>query len=427
MEELTFEQFEMDLFESESIFNKSICDTELYAYTESVKDITAKIKSVISKFVNALHAYTENVKRIIELYKTKRGVERNLKVIERAIKKCPEISKEKIHYRIFYGSKDDVDYYSKITNNLAYRIENLDSEWITTIIDNYYKNIDCTDENLKDISIQAALKNTEAVIEGIEEEINETYKCIRHVSSAIEKSKNLNNKHASLFKKAVQSIQKGIQRKVYMIFLNIEYLFSCIHSRVVDLVKKDSKEYVIKRISRENTAIKHSKKIDTVEILGYKIELYETDRYIQSEFVTGSNNNPKIYLGKRFKELPRPHQLATLYHEFGHVINGHLGANLYRNEYKLSKTIKRRARKYLNVMNAPMTDENKKILSDDDVLVYLLIELEADEFASKVVGKRVMKKTLEKDYKQLVRDAKRVSDEAKAGTLLAGKARTKML
>lgn len=430
MDNVFFQELELDLYKTKDFFECTISKEELSLIDEeycieSVKDISDKIKNIITKFTNALYLYINSAKRIIELYNIKRDTKNNLKIIKRVIKKNPEIGKEKVSYRIFLNYNDNIDYYTKIINNVTFRVENIDNKWVTDLIDNYYKNIDGKNM-IEEITINDAVDSINTTLKMINDDMDKTYKRIKNISDELNKKDSLNKKHINLFKRIIQNVQKSIQSKIFMLSINIDFVFNKIHSVIKSIIKKDTEKCKIKKvISRDKTAIKYSKKVDTVDILGYKIDLYETDKYIQSEFVMGGKH-PTVYFGKNFRELPRANQVAILFHEYGHVINGHLGYVNYKNEYKLSKEFKRRTKKFFKTLGADF-NSNKDKISDDNLLLYLLIELQADEFSSKIVGKKVIKKTLDHDYKEIVRDAKRLSDERKADLLLINKLRQEML
>lgn len=391
-------------------------------YLESAKDMTMKVKSLINRFTKALSIYVDNSIKIFSLYKEKNDVERTITSIEKILKKNPDLAKQKIKYRLFSDAKDEIDLDTKICKNIAYRIENLDERWLTDLMDKYYENIDCTNAAIHDVTIEQALNNNKAVLENIEKNINNTFYSIRKIKDNLDKSENLTGKHAQIFRKFIKSIQLYIQRRFQLVTLNIEYFFQRIRLSVLSLIQDESEELVIKKNSRISTIIKHSTKVDTVDILGFKIELYETDRLIESEFTTINNEKYQVFFDKTFLDKPRAHQKAILYHEYGHIINGHLGGNRYRNERELSKIMKKRIRKYLRYI---ISDKNN--LKDDDLLIYLLIELEADEFSSKYVGKKIMKRTLEDGYADLIKRSPKLTETEIKNTLAVAYTRTHMM
>jgi len=271
------------------------------------------------------------------------------------------------------------------------------------------------------VTIKESIEYTEEVISNIDKAIEKEKKMVSRVADQID-GENITPEHVGMFKNLVTTIYKSIQSRIYIMMYNVEILYMSTIDKIQRKIDDESERLVVKKITKSyNTIQKNSKKIDTVEIFGTVIELYETDKYIESEFVTGADH-PRVYFDKDFKKLTPAYQKAILYHEYGHVINGHLGTLHYRDEYKLDKKISRRVKKYLKKINAKKED-----LASDDLLIYLLIELEADEFSAKFVGNNVVKKSLEHDYIDLINKATDLSEEDKLNTLFVGQLRSSML
>lgn len=427
MEYIALRENEILLKKNYNIFNTMLElayveeDVDEY-YSESVKDITDKIKALIKRFIKAFSIYLDNMIKIFSLYKQKKNVDKSIDVIERVLKKNPEIASMKIKWRQFSNAKDDIDFDAKVSKNIAFRIEHLDEEWLTDLMNAYYKNIDGTADTMHDTTIKDALKNNKLASDVIEREINDTMYCMRTLGDRLDKCESLTHKHSQMVKKFIKSIQGYIQSKFQLVTLNIEYFFQEVRLAVLGSVEQEAEKVVVKHNSKFETIEKHATKVDTVNILGYEIELYETDRIIESEFTTGGKPH-RVFFDKSFKNKSKAYQKAILYHEYGHIINGHLYNNHYRDEYKLAKIMKKRVKKYLKYVVV----EGKEKLKDDDLLIYLLIELEADEFSSRYVGKTLMKKTLEHDYAELLKRVPNLSKQQKQDTLTIGYIRTHML
>ena len=414
MDSIVFKESYLALYEAKSQLEISLSIIDTF-YENSNENDTG----VFKKISNAFNTYISNTKKIIEMYSYKRQVKKNLKIMKKVIDKNPSIGKEKITYRVFSDYKHELDYYSKISKNLAYRTQNIDKKWMTDLMDSYYKNMDTGSSGLKKITINESIEEVEDILNDINKYIEFPSKINDELYSNIDKTKTEN---VNSFKKVINTFCKSIQTRIYIFMYNIEMLYSQVCDKVNDFVKNERDKVVIDNVTGDYKEIrKNSKKVDTVNILGNKIDLYESDKYIESEFVTGSVH-PRVYFDKSFSKLPPVYQKAILYHEYGHVINGHLGTRHYRDEYKLDKKISRRVNKYLKQINS-----EKKDLASDDLLVYLLIELEADEFSAKFVGRNVVKKSLEHDYEDLVNKSKDLSDEDKLNTLFVGQLRRSML
>ena len=416
MDNVIFIESYLKLYEAKSQLETviSIIDTFYESSGQNTKTGFTKLKE-------SFNNYTTKVKNLCALYSSKRQVKKNLKVMKKVIESNPDLAKEKVTYRTFADFTDDLDYDIKMSKNLAYRIDNLDKKWMTDLMNSYYKNMDSTGKYLKKVTIKESIEYTEEVISNIDKAIEKEKKMVSRVADQID-GENITPEHVGMFKNLVTTIYKSIQSRIYIMMYNVEILYMSTIDKIQRKIDDESERLVVKKITKSyNTIQKNSKKIDTVEIFGTVIELYETDKYIESEFVTGADH-PRVYFDKDFKKLTPAYQKAILYHEYGHVINGHLGTLHYRDEYKLDKKISRRVKKYLKKINAKKED-----LASDDLLIYLLIELEADEFSAKFVGNNVVKKSLEHDYIDLINKATDLSEEAKLNTLSVGQLRSSML
>lgn len=425
MESIYLAEFELSLYKLDTAFemmiNSDIINYDIY--TEKSSNTPSKIKALILKYFIICDTYLNNVLKLFELYKQKRDVQKNIKIMERVIKKNPEIAKQKIRYRIYDNWKDIIDFETSITNNLAYRIENLDDEYINSIIDAYYKDIDTESYDSPEVTIEEALKDTIDVIKDIDNAIAKQKKILKTTSSKLSKSKNLTAKHVSLIKKLLLSVQKSIQRLTFKSSIRLDYLYNEIHKAVEKTITDESKEYTIRKYARDSTAEKNADHIGTVRVLDYDIELYRTDKYIMSEYSKGNC----VYFDRDFINLPKSHQVAILYHEYGHIVNGHTMTNdrKYRNEYKLSKQLKKSIKKY-DKMVAKSKFEDIVEVNDDSLLLYILVELDADRFAAKMVGKDVIKKALMTDYRKLTKTVN-MSDLEKEYHMFIGNTRTSMI
>lgn len=405
-------------------------ENDLYV-CESVKDIKEKIKSFISKFTNIFQAYSNNISEIFKLYINKRQVQKNLKIIEKAVKKDPILAKQKIKYRCFmtYADKnhdiktiDGNKYDTLITNNIRYRIENKDEERLLNTIDSFYKNIDNTSETVMETTVNESLDIFKSIIENINKEMNDRKKLFFNISKLLQNYNSIKVHHMSIFKKCIHKLQMFFKNLIYKSTMFIEYYFKSLRNSIKNMIIKESKECKPVKINRDKTAVKHSKKVNELNIQGRKVELYETDRNIESEFIEGN----RIYFNKNIIKLPKSHQAAIIYHEIGHLINGHSNAEcIYRDEKKLGKQIKKQIKKYDRLVSKSIFYDNPA-LTDDSILIYLLVELEADRYSSSVVGKKVYQKSITKEYKQIC-DVYNFDDVDREYQQFIGKIRTKLL
>ena len=113
-------------------------------------------------------------------------------------------------------------------------------------------------------------------------------------------------------------------------------------------------------------------------------QVYELPFNIHSAFI---NRDNKIYVDKEFFTYPVCMQKAILYHEIGHFIQGHFDPRQRIWSEKEIKELERNFRSYREKVKK--TD----LVPSEDVMASILIEADADRFASKIVGKRTYRKS----------------------------------
>ncbi len=425
MDSIELREMEVSLYKWDTYFelalNSDIMSTDIY--TEGVKDILSKIRHTILKYAIIFDKYAVNVINTFELYKQKMSVEKNMKVIQKALKKNPDIANKKIKYRIYDNYKNEIDYETNISNNLAFRIENLDEEWLTDIMDAYYKDIDAENHEMEEVTIQEAFDDMQEVLKDIDKAIEKQKKSVKQTCVKLSKSKNLNIKQLSLLKKFLLCSQKHVQNKIFKTSVRLDYLYNELHKATSDTIKEESEKYVKRKYSTEARAEKDAQFIGKVKVLDYDIDLYRTEKYIISEYTRGNC----VYFDRDFINLPKSHQAAILAHEYGHIVNGHtlMYDRKLRNEYKLGKDIKKSVKKYDKAVDKSGFGDVKEV-ADDSLLIYLLVELDADRYAAKTVGREVIKKALLTDYEKMTKNLN-MSDLEKEYYMFIAKTRTDMI
>ena len=426
MDSIELREMEVSLYKWDTYFelalNSDIMSTD-GIYTEGVKDILSKIRHTILKYAIIFDKYAVNVINTFELYKQKMSVEKNMKVIQKALKKNPDIANKKIKYRIYDNYKNEIDYETNISNNLAFRIENLDEEWLTDIMDAYYKDIDAENHEMEEVTIQEAFDDMQEVLKDIDKAIEKQKKSVKQTCVKLSKSKNLSIKQLSLLKKFLLCSQKHVQNTIFKTSVRLDYLYNELHKATSDTIKEESEKYVKRKYSTEARAEKDAQFIGKVKVLDYEIDLYRTEKYIISEYTRGNC----VYFDRDFINLPKSHQAAILAHEYGHIVNGHtlMYDRKLRNEYKLGKDIKKSVKKYDKAVDKSGFGDIKEV-ADDSLLIYLLVELDADRYAAKTVGREVIKKALLTDYEKMTKNLN-MSDLEKEYYMFIAKTRTNMI
>ena len=152
-----------------------------------------------------------------------------------------------------------------------------------------------------------------------------------------------------------------------------------------------------------NKLMKDSKMVRKEKFGSLEIEMYQLPIATHSAFITVVNNVPRIYVDKELVHMPRIAFRGIIYHEMGHLISGHLGL--------VNRTITENDIQFLRKKMLAYQKMMKKKgfqFSDEDTLVGLLIETEADTYAANLVGKHTMRRSL-RNMSSRLRDWDRLS------------------
>ena len=97
-----------------------------------------------------------------------------------------------------------------------------------------------------------------------------------------------------------------------------------------------------------------------------------------------------VFVDQMFKEYPRAIQKAIIYHEIGHLANGHFGTLDKQNDTVDARRMAHQVKKYKRMVSRSMFKEDM----DEDELIYIMVESEADRYAAKFVGKKTVDASL---------------------------------
>ena len=137
--------------------------------------------------------------------------------------------------------------------------------------------------------------------------------------------------------------------------------------------------------------------METITFGNHTFELY----MLPVEYVSCSNlMGNKIYADKTFFQMSKPMQRAIILHEIGHYEMGHFGIHQLPDEVARLKQLEKDIKKFYRLTNEAYT----QFIHNDDELVYLLVELEADRFAAKEVGKYGIAAALNLHAKQIFKN-----------------------
>lgn len=97
-----------------------------------------------------------------------------------------------------------------------------------------------------------------------------------------------------------------------------------------------------------------------------------------------------VFVDQMFKEYPRAVQKSIIYHEIGHLANGHFGTLDKQNDTVDARRMAHQVKKYKRMVSRSVFKEDM----DDDELIYIMVESEADNYAAKFVGKKTVDASL---------------------------------
>lgn len=93
-----------------------------------------------------------------------------------------------------------------------------------------------------------------------------------------------------------------------------------------------------------------------------------------------------IYVDQMFCEYPPDVQKAIIYHEIGHTMNGHFGTLFAKNDTIDARRMAHQIKKFKQLLFYSRFGD----AIGDDELIYIMVENEADRFASQMVGKKTL-------------------------------------
>lgn len=416
-----FEEYDLDLYKLDNVFECEIDLYELEYLSENVVlDGFSLLKKILSKMIKIFLAYTKDIKEITTNYTTKIELKKNLKIIKKAVKTCPNLLKEKITFRLYVDFEKADNYYNTIVTNMSEHLRAISDVQLTNVIEGYDKYKADFFDKFVTINVSDAIDYVEKSIIELDGFINCQVKSLFDIKNILEEANNLEFNCATFFKCFIKKCRNELLRCSYILTLNVD---DCIKG-ISKLVKKEVNEEVKKYKYEVSTKkmIKKSKFIKTIDAFGITFNIYETNYNQVSCCNIGGND---IYVNKNFFNQPKGMQNAILFHEFGHYINGDFNNRTLIKEKNIIKGIQKDIKKFNKIVNKSSYYDMKQ-LNDDTELIYLILELRADRFASKYVGKSLVSKSLIKRFDKEL-ESWDVSDELKKYNKFRMNLRTKMI
>ena len=256
-------------------------------------------------------------------------------------------------------------------------------------------------DNWYTINVDTAATMYDVTIDNIDKSIKELKKSIYNFSTYVDKSNMDKSEKEEIIVIVLNTIKDSINKKFDIMVMNMEAMkYEMVRFINEDLDEASDKVVVNKKEPSARKIMKTAELYGTITYGGDTYNIYKTTVSNISCFNYGGHD---IYLDKDFFDLPKGYQLAILYHEIGHNVSGHFGLTKkelkkidipIEDEEKLLKRIKK------DIKNFTFHESKRSIYrhtKDDEYyeeLLYILVELDADRFSIKNIGKRLMSNSL---------------------------------
>ena len=370
----------------------------------------------ITESTNIFRIFQEFInrkKQLFNLYCSRNRIRKKAHLLNRIISKNPRFSNKELLVR-GYGNKlknfesisvdDEIMLVNNILSRYLYKYKDDNTLKATTdieVICEEYMKRKAGWDNWYTINVDTAATMYDVTIDNIDKSIKELKKSIYNFSTYVDKSNMDKSEKEEIIVIVLNTIKDSIDKKFDIMVMNMEAMkYEMVRFINEDLDEASNKVVVNKKEPSARKIMKTAELYDTITYGGDTYNIYKTNVSNISCFNYGGHD---IYLDKDFFDLPKGYQLAILYHEIGHNVSGHFGLTKkelkkidipIEDEEKLLKRIKK------DIKNFTFHESKRSIYrhtKDDEYyeeLLYILVELDADRFSIKNIGKRLMSNSL---------------------------------
>lgn len=377
-----------------------------------ITDTISSVKEAIHKMLKGFNGFCSQKKEILNLYKTKKELNKKIAYVNRLLKKNPSLGNETIVIRGYNGKimnpdlQEEIQFLKNMMANVKTKYTDKDVYYFFTQYmmsrsgwDNFYK-----------IKISAIPELYVEVTKSIDKEIDELESTLYDFSKYLETANEIENK-LNVFTAVINGIQHTLSRRIDILTMNLEVIQYNIGEAVNKLVHKKLTKVVVTP-KDDKKIIEGAEKVKTITYGDETYDIYKTKYKNISCMNYGGFN---IYVDNEFFDMPRGYQLAILYHEIGHQQCQHFKPKdmnkpiTVEDEEKLMKRIKADMHMFYYYVN------NYSMFRSDDYrdgteLIYLLTEWDADRFAAKQIGKSLVRSALTTRFNNMLDSDKHMSD-----------------
>lgn len=378
----------MDILTLDVRFDQSI---DCILATEGVLEVPSQISNFLTRCVLLLDDYIVSVKNLLSEKKKQSEIKRYLKAIEHNkdyFNKNPVWTR----YCDTLAAKDTEYIHSIIEGVCKLMKEESKYEWLDSYVKAYLTDIMSTVEKSSKTEILALSYDTlydwvQTWEEASDQKMQEISYELKHFRLMWNRTKTEKLSQLTIVK-LVKSLKAVIKEHVIatMYNLNAFQIASCnmvteeITKEEIKSIKQSSKWSMKKRLEMEkNSPIIATYHFGDLEIHVHEVPVIKMDSAY-------NRSGTEVFVDQSFAKYPRAVQKAIIYHEIGHLANGHFGTVDKENDSIDARRMAKQIQKYKwMVQKSPFKEE-----MDDDELIYILIESEADKYAAKYVGKRTI-------------------------------------
>lgn len=424
------EEFDLTL-ESVASSTTKLMNEAFFTIFENDGDSTAAQMS----FLNIFRAWCKQLATVIEEYKIRSKIRKRLYVVNRMMKRVPSLRKTKWQFRTFGTlAKDKKGYYIKdirsaidIAKNASAALQYVGDERMRLLINNYHSYHSGYDM-MYIMTLEEAVGFLNNIVYSMNEELPYHLRELMNFDVAKQMVRDGEVDTAIEVKEKMSDIMACITNTAHIMSLNIDSVFHDFDTAIYSTMDKITDKYVIR--SKKESSIfkelrKNSKKVAKMTYCNIDFDVYELP--IKNSTCLNYAGS-SIYVHNGFFELPIGFQEAILFHEIGHRVNGDFdNIEGVVDEEELFERFKKEAKKFDKIVRRSRDFRNDTSLNNDDELLYLLVELEADRFASRFVGKNIMRKTLTTHFDYGLDTNSEISDLARRFNKFRMKIRTRMI
>ena len=378
----------MDIFTLDAKFDQTI---DYMVVEEGVLDLPGQISDFLRRCVLLLDDYIVSVKKLLSEKKKQSEIKRYLKAIEHNkeyFNKNPVWTR----YCDTLAAKDTEYIHSIIEGVCKLMKEESKHEWLDSYVKAYLTDVMSTVEKSSKTEVLAVSYDTlfdwvQTWEEASNQKMQSILSDMKNFRLMWERTKT-EKLSQTMIANLVKSLKSAIKEHAIatMYNLNAFQIASCkmvtedITNEERKSIKQSTKWSMKKRLEME----KNAPVIATYDFGDLTVHVHEVPVIKMDSAYNRSGT--EVFVDQSFAKYPRAVQKAIIYHEIGHLANGHFGTVDRENDSIDARRMVKQIQKYKwMVSKSPFKEE-----MDDDELIYILIESEADRYAAKYVGKRTI-------------------------------------